>query len=131
MGPRSGRGRDAGRRGTSTSLRRFSELLALAPAERPGLRRSGRSLLGPPSPSAATDLRYFEALSTTLNRGWAPLRGFLEGDRKHISLPIAESYDLRNDVHEATNLYPRRRSRSTRSCSACLANPSGRRKRER
>lgn len=71
-----------------------------APAA-PGLRRAGRSLL---APAADAGDSYFEALSSTLNRGWAPLRGLLRGGRKFISLPLPEVYDLPRDPAEAKNL---------------------------
>jgi arylsulfatase A-like enzyme/Tfp pilus assembly protein PilF len=48
---------------------------------------------------------YFEALSASLNRGWAPLVGALDGGRKLIELPIPELYDLPSDPKEATNRY--------------------------
>jgi arylsulfatase A-like enzyme/tetratricopeptide (TPR) repeat protein len=47
---------------------------------------------------------YFESLSAYLNRGWAPLRGFLEGPNKFIDLPIKEFYNLDIDIHENDNL---------------------------
>jgi tetratricopeptide (TPR) repeat protein len=47
---------------------------------------------------------YFEAMTFNLTRGWAPLRGVLEGRRKYVDLPLAELYDLANDPHEAQNL---------------------------
>jgi Tfp pilus assembly protein PilF len=65
----------------------------------------GRSLLpmaasgrAPASPS------YFESLSGSLNRGWAPLFGVLRGSLKYIDLPIPELYDLSADPAEAHNL---------------------------
>ena len=68
-----------------------------APAEvRPGL-----SLLAPP---AAGEPSYFEALSTALNRGWAPLRGVLRDGRKLVWLPLPELYDLPRDPGETRNL---------------------------
>jgi arylsulfatase A-like enzyme/Tfp pilus assembly protein PilF len=73
------------------------------------LRRSGRSLLATASPSGDERL-YFEALSTTLNRGWAPLRGFIEGGRKYISLPLPELYDLKGDPRERDNAYVREKA---------------------
>ena len=39
-----------------------------------------------------------------LNRGWAPLRGFIQGDIKFINLPIEEVYDLHQDIRENSNL---------------------------
>ncbi len=65
----------------------------------------GRSLLG------RIDARdaYFEALSASLNRGWAPLTGVIHGGEKYIELPIAELYDLPRDPGETTNLRTDRR----------------------
>jgi arylsulfatase A-like enzyme/Tfp pilus assembly protein PilF len=65
----------------------------------------GQSLLGAangrPLESKAS---YFEAMSSALNRGWAPLRGLARGRWKLIDLPIPELYDLERDPHEARNL---------------------------
>ncbi len=47
---------------------------------------------------------YFESYSTAYNRGWAPLRGVLDGNEKYIDLPIPELYDLASDRAEARNL---------------------------
>lgn len=49
---------------------------------------------------------YFEALTASLNRGWAPLRGVILGKEKYIRLPIPELYDLSADRREARNLLP-------------------------
>jgi arylsulfatase A-like enzyme/Tfp pilus assembly protein PilF len=51
---------------------------------------------------------YFEALSGTLNRGWAPLSGVVAKGMKYIDLPIPELYDLRADPAERQNLAPSR-----------------------
>ena len=51
---------------------------------------------------------YFEAMTASLNRGWAPLRGVLVGREKYIELPIAELYDLSSDPREERNLLPSR-----------------------
>ncbi len=67
----------------------------------PGL--PGRSLLDP-APAGAEPLSYFEALSASLNRGWAPLRGVLAGRDKYIDLPLPELYDLQVDPAESDNL---------------------------
>jgi arylsulfatase A-like enzyme/Tfp pilus assembly protein PilF len=48
---------------------------------------------------------YFEALSASLNRGWAPLVGALDDGRKLIELPLPELYDLPSDPKEAKNRY--------------------------
>ena len=73
----------------------------------------GRSLLAEPDPRAAG---YVEALSTNLNRGWAPLRGLLRERRKLIDLPLPELYDLAADPREEKNLYTseRRAARALR-----------------
>lgn len=47
---------------------------------------------------------YFESLSTSLNRGWAPLRGLIGEGHKYIDLPIPELYDLSADPGETRNL---------------------------
>ena len=69
----------------------------------PGL--PGRSLLalltgkGDEAPA-----HYFEALSSSLNQGWAPLRGVLSKDLKFVDLPLPELYDLARDPGETRNL---------------------------
>ncbi len=60
----------------------------------------GRSLLGG-SPGSDS---YFESLSASLNRGWAPLVGMIHAGRKYIDLPIPELYDLAADPGETRNL---------------------------
>jgi arylsulfatase A-like enzyme/tetratricopeptide (TPR) repeat protein len=52
---------------------------------------------------------YFEALSASLNRGWAPLTGIIHSSQKYIDLPIAEFYDLPRDPRELNNLRNDRR----------------------
>jgi len=47
---------------------------------------------------------YFESLTAFCSRGWAPLRGFIEGNKKFIDSPIPELYDLEKDFHEVNNL---------------------------
>jgi len=70
----------------------------------------GQSLLGP---LKQTDT-YFEALSASLNRGWAPLSGIIRGDLKFIELPQSELYDLKTDSGEKDNVVAdRRRDAST------------------
>jgi choline-sulfatase len=65
----------------------------------------GRSLLpiagGAAAPPTAT---YFESLSASINRGWAPLYGVARGSLKYIDLPIPELYDLAADPAEAHDL---------------------------
>jgi arylsulfatase A-like enzyme/Flp pilus assembly protein TadD len=52
---------------------------------------------------------YFESLSASLNRGWAPLTGIIHNSEKYIDLPIPEFYDLPRDPHETNNLRAERR----------------------
>ena len=47
---------------------------------------------------------YFESLSASINRGWAPLTGVIHGGEKYIDLPISELYDLPRDPGEKNNL---------------------------
>lgn len=67
---------------------------------------AGRSLLPAMKGTAGADPRptYFEALSPSLNRRWAPLYGLVRGGTKFIDLPIPELYDLQVDSREANNL---------------------------
>jgi arylsulfatase A-like enzyme/Flp pilus assembly protein TadD len=65
----------------------------------------GQSLLG----KVTAGDSYFEALSASLNRGWAPLTGIIRDGMKYIDLPLAELYDLPHDPHETTNLVNDRR----------------------
>lgn len=74
-----------------------------------GLRRPGRSLLAPPPAASESSDSYFESLSATLNRGWAPLRGLLRNGTKWISLPLPEVYALPKDPGERTNLIDQQR----------------------
>ena len=94
-----------------------SVLDALALPAPPAL--PGRSLLDP-APADTEPLSYFEALSASLNRGWAPLRGVLAGRDKYVDLPLPELYDLRADPAEANNLVADRAGR-TRALETLLA----------
>jgi arylsulfatase A-like enzyme/Tfp pilus assembly protein PilF len=62
---------------------------------------------------------YFEALTASLNRGWAPLTGVLLGDEKFIDLPIPELYDLGADPAEQDNRHDGERQR-VRALAAML-----------
>jgi tetratricopeptide (TPR) repeat protein len=65
----------------------------------------GRSLAGAIAAGHDADRpSYFEAMSPTIVRGWAPLRGVLVGRQKYIDLPIPELYDLGGDPGETRNL---------------------------
>jgi tetratricopeptide (TPR) repeat protein len=67
----------------------------------------GRSLISAAGDAGASN--YFESLSTSLNRGWAPLTGIVRGGFKFIDLPIPELYDLASDPKEERNLFGQRR----------------------
>ena len=77
------------------------DLLGLqAPADLPG-----RSLLPVIAGSEdAAPESYLESLSPWLNRGWAPLRGVVDGGLKYVDLPLPEVYDLAADPGERKNL---------------------------
>ena len=65
----------------------------------------GRSLL--PAAAERADRggeAYFEALSASLNQGWAPLRGVVADGMKYVELPLPELYDLAKDPAEQHNL---------------------------
>ena len=47
---------------------------------------------------------FFEALTAYYNRGWAPLRGIIDGHMKFMDSPIPELYDLERDFNEQHNL---------------------------
>ncbi len=61
---------------------------------------------------AADRPSYFESMTPTLARGWAPLRGVLVGREKLIDLPIAELYDLSTDAAEQRNLFATKNDRT-------------------
>jgi arylsulfatase A-like enzyme/Tfp pilus assembly protein PilF len=69
----------------------------------PGI--DGVSLL-PAAAGEDTPVRpaYFESLSASLNRGWAPLYGVARGGLKYVDLPIPELYDLAVDPGESHDL---------------------------
>lgn len=48
---------------------------------------------------------YFESLSASINRGWAPLVGMIHQRKKYIDLPIPELYDLPADPEEKSNQF--------------------------
>ena len=83
------------RRPTSTDARLRAEIDAAAQAD-------GRPI-------------YFEALDANLTRGWAPLRGVVDGKWKYIDLPDPELYDLDADPGERTQLVGREPERVARA----------------
>ena len=83
------------------------ESAGIAPGE-----TSGASLRDVIAGSGADRPSYFEAMTSTLARGWAPLRGVLVGRDKYIDLPLPELYDLSTDPGEARNLASTRAERA-------------------
>lgn len=77
----------------------------------------GQSLL---AEARAPGQTYFEALSASLNRGWAPLVGVISDGHKYIDLPLPELYDLRADPAETSNIHAEQR-RVTAALRALLA----------
>jgi arylsulfatase A-like enzyme/Flp pilus assembly protein TadD len=63
---------------------------------------------------------YFESLYAYYRRGWAPLRGFIEGTKKFIDLPLPEVYDLKADFGEARNLAGKDLSRERASLAGLI-----------
>ncbi len=51
---------------------------------------------------------YFECLSPYYGRGWAPIRGSIDGRMKFVDSPVPELYDLGADFDETRNLAPGR-----------------------
>jgi tetratricopeptide (TPR) repeat protein len=47
---------------------------------------------------------YFESLVAHYSRGWAPLHGYIEENKKFIDSPLMEFYDLEADFLEQNNL---------------------------
>ena len=81
------------------------DLLGIAPPT--GL--DGRSLrpdIDGAAPAGGRPI-YFEAVDANLTRGWAPLRGVVDGPWKYIDLPAPELYELEADPGERTNLVDR------------------------
>src|SRR5262245_23940985 len=76
----------------------------------PGL--PGKSLLDAAEGRAApSETTYFEALSGSLHRGWAPVFGVIRGGWKYVELPIPELYDLGADPREEHDLASREPAR--------------------
>lgn len=50
---------------------------------------------------------YFECLAPYYSRGWAPLRGTIQGSEKYMDSPIPEVYDLDRDFGERENRAPK------------------------
>ncbi len=64
----------------------------------------GKSIFNIINKKSEQGLIYFESLSAYINRGWAPLRGFIDKNLKFIDQPIPEVYDIEKDINENNNL---------------------------
>jgi arylsulfatase A-like enzyme/Flp pilus assembly protein TadD len=51
---------------------------------------------------------YFESLYPFYSRGWAPIKGYIEGGQKFMDSPLPELYDLERDFDELENLAERK-----------------------
>jgi arylsulfatase A-like enzyme/Flp pilus assembly protein TadD len=47
---------------------------------------------------------YFESLFAYYNRGWAPIRGYIEDKKKFIDCPLPEYYNLEDDFDERKDI---------------------------
>ena len=85
----------------------FPTVCDLLNVKRPASTLQGESLMPllQRNPMAPRPI-YFESLEPYLNKGCAPLRGFIEGGRKFMDTTIPEVYDLGRDFEEKTNLAP-------------------------
>ena len=90
--------------------------------ERLGIKKpkelTGESLLSIDEPRNT----YFEALSASVNLGWAPLVGMIHDGHKYIQLPISELYDLKADPAEKNNILKVNRRMTTRIRDLLAAN---------
>ncbi len=90
----------------------------------------GRSLLaamrGKDLASLASRPIYFESLSAYYRRGLAPLRGFIEGSKKFVDLPLPEIYDLKTDFGEAHNSAGKDVAREEAELAALIKSESAR-----
>jgi len=68
---------------------------------------------------------YFESLSPYYSFGWAPIRGFVEGEEKFIDSPIPELFNLREDFRELHNLMEKKGVESYRKRLARILSTHG------
>jgi arylsulfatase A-like enzyme/Tfp pilus assembly protein PilF len=98
--------RDLPRKGRDAALARHIDILPTildAVGDRTDRKLPGASLLADRK-DASSRASYFESLSASFTRGWAPLRGILEDGQKYVDLPVPEHYDLTKDPAESNNL---------------------------
>lgn len=63
---------------------------------------------------------YFESLEPFFNRGWAPIKGIIDGRIKYIDSSPPELYDLEIDFSETENLSPDERKQLGELIRMCL-----------
>jgi len=86
----------------------FPTICELAGIPAPG-GLQGRSLVGLMKGGKRAERPiYFESLEPYLNKGCAPLRGFIEGQVKYMDSPVPELYDLAADPDEKTSFADKR-----------------------
>ena len=119
--------RDLPRRGRDAALARHIDILPTildAVGDRTPRQLPGASLLADRT-DASSRVSYFESLSATFTRGWAPLRGVLQAGQKYVDLPIPEHYDLTRDPSESHNLADQRLAPLRKLRAELLRFPTG------
>ena len=102
--------RELSPQGRDAALARHIDILPTileAVGDRTDRKLPGASLLADRK-DASSRSSYFESLSASFTRGWAPLRGILRDGQKVVDLPVPEHYDLAKDPAEAHNLAAQR-----------------------
>jgi len=115
------------RKGRDAALARHIDILPTildAVGDRTPRQLPGASLLSDRK-DAGSRTSYFESLSASFTRGWAPLRGVLQGGQKVIDLPVPEHFDLMRDPAEANNLAPQRLAPLRKLRAELLRFPTG------
>jgi choline-sulfatase len=119
--------RDLPGKGRDTALARHIDILPTildAIGDRTDRRLPGASLLSDRK-DASSRVSYFESLSASFTRGWAPLRGILRDGQKYVDLPIPEHYDLTQDPAESHNLAAQRLAPLRKLRAELLRFPAG------
>jgi arylsulfatase A-like enzyme/Flp pilus assembly protein TadD len=119
--------RDLPRRGRDAALARHVDILPTildAVGDRTPRQLPGASLLSDRKDASST-ASYFESLSASFTRGWAPLRGILQEGQKYVDLPVPEHYDLTKDLAESSNLAGQRLAPLRKLRAELLRFPTG------
>jgi arylsulfatase A-like enzyme/Tfp pilus assembly protein PilF len=115
------------RKGRDAALARHIDILPTildAVGDRTPRQLPGASLLSDRA-DASSRASYFESLSASFTRGWAPLRGILQEGQKVVDLPVPEHYDLTRDPAEAYNLAGQRLAPLRKLRAELLRFPTG------